>query len=125
VTSLGDRAIVVDGEGKEALWDLCTGQCLYRLDGVGTSVEFESKGITVTSPESVMLVEQNGEGGVRIYDMQKGVCSHAFEPPPGQPLQGVAVSADGQRVVAVDKSQRVRRRRFRPYRCVFSCCLRR
>jgi len=103
VTSVGDRAIVVDSEGREALWDLSTGQCLYFLDDVGCG---EAAGVTVSSPGMAMVVGRAGTGGVRIFDTQTGGCSHIFEPPSGEPLQGVAISADGQRVVAVDAGQK-------------------
>jgi len=103
VTSAGDRAVVVDSKGRHALWDLEKGVCIAELRG---EVPPSSTGtITISSPFSTVVLPRGGAGKVTVYDPSNGAIRREFAASASGTMKGMAVSADGQRLVAVDQNK--------------------
>ncbi|MER5218510.1 hypothetical protein ABT063_50590 [Streptomyces sp. NPDC002838] len=100
-TSDGTTAVSVNNDGTKRIWDLRTGHCRHILG----HTQQATWPLPVISSDDRFIVTGEDRHSVRVWDIDTGACLCTLEGHTEE-ITWLGVSADGHRVVSVEKTHR-------------------
>lgn len=100
-TSDGTTAVSVGRDGTKRIWDLRTGECLHIIEH-SQKVPWPWP---VLSSDDRFVITAEDPHSVRVWDIATGTCLSTLDGHTDE-ITWLGVSADGHRIVSVEKSHR-------------------